>query len=205
MVETWEVFFMLLGLYSYINRKNIITGILFGIAGLIKLIPLIFLFYFFIKSKKIFMYSITIISFILLLSSFIYSFNIGINYPYYIYKDIIKPSPHATNAFDNTAFIELFHRIITGFNRGAEINNIRMLFVSRIIKIILLIVSIVLIINFISKSNNTLIKLLEFSFIISIIPIISPNFGSNYHGVLLLPAYIFILIILKILKYPKIR
>lgn len=138
-----------------------------------------------------------------------YAPEIGIKYFNHISNDSKDLISVGVNSEENTALIQIFYRVITNFKYSPYQSNIdkinrNILLIIKIINIIIIIVTLLLVKRLISnKTNNGVDYIIEISLILATLPIISYNFSGFYHSVLLLPAYIFILIILKKLKYPK--
>ncbi len=202
-IEIWELFFLLLSIYYFINNNRIITGILIAITAHIKILPIIFVFYFLFKDRRIFWSIITTTFLILLFSSLLIGVNAGFMYWPKITEQVIKPNSFAAGFFENQSLKGLLIKIANGFRADDNfyINlNSSIIFI-QIIIIIAALHGLYFLYTRIDTTNNKDSILLEYGFILSFILLFSPltSFENTTLGLL---AYI--IAIYFIIKYWEI-
>lgn len=198
-VEIIELFFILASLMFYQNRKLASAGISMAIATLLKFLPGIFLFYYFIKSKKTFLYSILSIIGIILFATITFNSSVGINMVPRIFNQAGLDS-WAILHFENVALKGLIFKAMGGFHLDKSKDvffsiSDNLILPAQILTLLFQVFGIILIFIIILKmkrikSSYSSIERywIEFSIVLTIMLLISPATAKEY-SLLLLPAY----------------
>jgi glycosyl transferase family 87 len=79
-VEGWELALLAAALFWYIRGRRAAAAIAVAVAGLIKLLPFIFIFYFLLRDRRAFVYSCAAVAAVLLATQLVYGSELGVRY-----------------------------------------------------------------------------------------------------------------------------
>jgi hypothetical protein len=79
-VETWELLLIALALYAHVRRWPVVTAGALAAAGLIKILPFVFVAYLLLTERRAFVYSLAAVAVVLLASHAIYGAEMGLAY-----------------------------------------------------------------------------------------------------------------------------
>jgi hypothetical protein len=79
-VETWELFLISAALYAYLCGRRGMAAVGVAAAGLIKVLPLAFLYYWLVKDRRTFLLGVLATGALLLASHFLYGAEMGLGY-----------------------------------------------------------------------------------------------------------------------------
>ena len=114
-VEVWELFLICLGFLAYIKRRYFITGFSFAAATLTKMLPGIYIFYYFFKHKKTFFYSLLGLGIITALAHVIFGPSIGSGYIPFLLTRPFGSRTWAVTFFENTSLKGFIYKLFGGF------------------------------------------------------------------------------------------
>ncbi|MDD5097237.1 MAG: glycosyltransferase family 87 protein [Candidatus Omnitrophica bacterium] len=188
-VEIWELFLICLGFFTYINRKYFAAGFSFAAATLTKMLPAIFIFYFFFKNKKVFYYSIFGLLSIMVLSNLIFGSQIGLLYLPFLLSRPFGSRTWCVTHFENVSLKGFIYKLFGGFREnnyfflispGAE----KIAFIA--ITVVQIIVIYWLIRMALEKKTSGEDAMIQFSFVSIIMIAMSPMSAFEYSTLLLL-------------------
>ncbi len=114
-VEFWEVFLIYLAFIFYTQHEKLLTGTAIALASMIKLTPMLFVFYFLLKDRKVFAYSIISLTAVMLFSHFTLGAEVGLLYIPLLAKSFFAKTTLAAGYFENNSIKGFLYRIFSGF------------------------------------------------------------------------------------------
>lgn len=115
-VETWELFLLSLALYAYVRAKTWVMASALSVAALVKVLPMIFLYYLLITNRRAFASACAVLLAVLLVSHAIYGRQMGLMYFPHLVKSAAGESFGLTwheNISLKAAIAKLFGRLDT--------------------------------------------------------------------------------------------
>jgi len=101
--EFWEILFISIALYFIIDKREYISGTTITLATLIKILPVVYFYYFLLRKWNAFFWGTLSMIIMLSISWFVFGYNMGL---YYLYFIITRPLGQVT-------FVQAFYENIT--------------------------------------------------------------------------------------------
>lgn len=118
-VETWELLLIAMTLYAVQNGKSWISGASVAAAALIKLLPLFFFLYLFLRDRRAFWHGCVVLVGILAVSHAVFGPAMGAWYLPGVVANGIGQDSFAATYFENNALKGVVYRLFSGFARSA--------------------------------------------------------------------------------------
>ncbi len=119
-VEIWELFLICFGFLMYTKRRYSWVGFSFAAATLIKMLPALFIFYYFFKERRVFLYSILWMVIIMLLAHFAYGPSIGLFYFPFLLSRPLGSQTWAVSFFENNSLKGFIYKFAASFKSNGS-------------------------------------------------------------------------------------
>jgi len=187
-VEIWELSLICFGFMMYTKRRYSWVGFSFAAATLIKMLPALFIYYYFFKERKVFLYSMLWMGIIMLLAHITYGPSIGLLYFPFLLSRPLGSQTWAVSFFENISLKGFIYKLASFFKSSGyhfpstpDAEQIAFLFTT----FILLVAIIYLALTAIRKNCSRDEVLLQFAIVSTFMILLAPIAAWEYTTLLL--------------------